>query len=57
MEETNVEWLHVLAKLDFDHEIFLDKFDANHCNAVYSDHVEELEMICNMLGDEVGKFG
>ena len=51
--ETTKEWPHVFAKLPFDHEIFLDKFDANHCHAVYGDHVEELKMICKMLDIDV----
>ena len=50
MKETTEEWPHVFAKLPFDHSIFLDKFDANHCHAVYGDKVEELKMICDMLG-------
>jgi L-fucose isomerase len=52
MAETTVEWPHVFAKLPFDHEVFLDKFDANHCHAVYGNHVAELMMICEMLDIE-----
>lgn len=57
MAETTAEWPHVFAKLPFDHKIFLDKFDANHCHAVYGDHVEELKMICKMLNIEVELLG
>jgi len=57
MAETTVEWPHTFAKLSFDHEIFLDKFDANHCHAVYGNHVEELKMICSMLDIDVEIFG
>jgi L-fucose/D-arabinose isomerase len=53
MAETTPEWPHVFAKLPFDHSVFLEKFDANHCHAVYGDHVEELKMICRMLRIEV----
>jgi L-fucose isomerase len=53
MAETTAEWPHVFAKLPFDHRIFLDRFDANHCHAVYGDHVEELKMICKMMGVDV----
>lgn len=53
MEETTKEWPHVFAKLPFDHQIFLDKFDANHCHAVYGDKRKELQMICEMLEIEV----
>ena len=53
MKETTEEWPHVFAKLPFDHNIFLDRFDANHCHAVYGDHVEELKMICKMLEVDV----
>ncbi|MBD3326717.1 L-fucose isomerase, partial [candidate division KSB3 bacterium] len=53
MAETTVEWPHVFAKLPFDYRIFLDKFDANHCHAVYGNHVEELQMICQMLDIEM----
>jgi len=53
MAETTKEWPHVFAKLPFDHQIFLDKFDANHCHAIYGDWVEELKMICQMLDIDV----
>ncbi len=49
MKETTEEWPHVFAKLPFNYEIFLEKFDANHCHAVYGDHVDELKIICKML--------
>lgn len=51
--ETTKEWPHVFAKLPFDHQIFLNNFDANHCHAVYGNHVDELKMICKMLHIEV----
>ncbi len=53
MKETTEEWPHVFAKLPFDHNIFLDKFDANHCHAVYGDHIDDLKNICRMLDIEV----
>jgi L-fucose isomerase len=53
MAETTKEWPHVFARLPFDYRIFLDKFDANHCHAVYGDRVEELKMICDMLDIDV----
>jgi len=52
MAETTKEWPHVFAKLPFDHTLFLDRFDANHCHAVYGDHVGDLKMICKMLDIE-----
>lgn len=57
MAETTMEWPHVFAKLPFDYSIFLEKFSANHCHAVYGDHVEELKMISRMLGIEVEILG
>lgn len=57
MAETTKEWPHVFAKLPFDHSIFLEKFDANHCHAVYGDHVEELKMICRMMNVDVELLG
>jgi L-fucose isomerase len=57
MAETTKEWPHTFAKLGFDHQIFLDRFDANHCHAVYGDHVEELKMICSMLDVDVEMLG
>ena len=57
MKETTEEWPHVFAKLPFDHQIFLDKFDANHCHAVYGDKTEELKMICGMLDIDVEILG
>ncbi len=53
MAETTKEWPHVFAKLPFSHELFIEKFDANHCHAVYGDHVESLKMICRMLRIDV----
>lgn len=53
MKETTEEWPHVFAKLPFDHQIFLDKFDANHCHAVYGDKLKELKMICEMMEIDV----
>lgn len=50
MKETTEEWPHVFVKLPFSHEVLIQKFDANHCHAVYGDHVRELKMICDMLG-------
>ena len=55
--ETTKEWPHVFAKLPFDHQVFLENFDANHCHAVYGDHVEELKMICKMLNIQVEMLG
>ena len=49
MAETTKEWPHVFAKLPFDYKIFLEKFDANHCHAVYGDYAKELKMISKML--------
>lgn len=57
MAETTEEWPHVFAKLPFDHEIFLDKFDANHCHAVYGDRVEDLKQICKMMDIEIEILG
>lgn len=53
MKETTEEWPHVFAKLPFDYMIFLEKFDANHCHAVYGDHIEDLKNICRMLDIEI----
>ncbi|MCL2879784.1 MAG: L-fucose/L-arabinose isomerase family protein [Treponema sp.] len=57
MKETTEEWPHVYAKFPFDYDVFIQNFDANHCHAVYGDHVEELEMICGMLGIEAEILG
>ncbi len=57
MAETTKEWPHVFAKLPFAHEIFLEKFSANHCHAVYGSYTEELKMICRMLGIDVEVLG
>jgi L-fucose isomerase len=56
MTETTREWPHVFAKLPFDHKIFLEKFDANHCHAIYGDWTEELETVCRMLDIDVEKL-
>ncbi|MFA7671436.1 MAG: L-fucose/L-arabinose isomerase family protein [Sphaerochaetaceae bacterium] len=53
MKETTEEWPHVFAKLPFDHSVFLDRFDANHCHAVYGNHIEDLKNICKILDIEV----
>lgn len=57
MAETTEEWPHVFAKLPFDHQIFLDKFDANHCHAVYGDKVENLKTICEMMDIDIEILG
>lgn len=57
MKETTEEWPHVFAKLPFDYELFLENFDANHCHAVYGDHVEELKTICEMLNIDIEILG
>lgn len=57
MAETTMEWPHNFAKLPFDHNIFLERFSANHCHAVYGDHVEDLKMICKMLDIDVELLG
>lgn len=57
MEETTKEWPHVFAKLPFDYQIFLEKFSANHCHAVYGDYVEDLKIICRMLEIDVEVSG
>jgi len=56
MKETTEEWPHVFAKLPMDHKIFLDRFDANHCHAIYGDWTQELEMICRMLNIDVERL-
>jgi L-fucose isomerase len=57
MKETTEEWPHVFAKLPFDHELFIQQFDANHCHGVYGDHIEDLKTICSMLGIDVQILG
>ena len=57
MAETTMEWPHVFAKLPFDHRIFLDRFDANHCHAIYGNWTEELKMVSRMLGIDVEMLG
>jgi len=57
MAETTKQWPHVFAKLPFDHTLFLDKFDANHCHAVYGDIVDELKIVCEMLNIDVELLG
>ena len=56
-ERDDRKWSHVFAKLPFDHQIFLDQFDANHCHAVYGDKMKELKMICEMLEIDVEILG
>ena len=57
MKETTEEWPHVFARLPFDHEIFLAKFDANHAHAIYGDHLDQLKMICEMLDVDIDLLG
>ncbi|HHV09129.1 MAG TPA: L-fucose isomerase [Clostridiales bacterium] len=57
MAETTREWPHVFAKLPFDHRIFLERFSANHCHAVYGDCIDELKTICRMLEIDVEVLG
>ncbi len=46
-----------VCKLPFDHNIFLEDFDANHCHAVYGDHIEDLKTICSMLNIDCEVMG
>ena len=55
-ELTTKEWPHVFAKLPFDYRVFLERFGANHCHAVYGDHVDELKTICRMLDIDVEMY-
>ncbi len=57
MAETTMEWPHNFAKLPFDHNIFLERYSANHCHAVYGDHIESLKTICKMLHIDVEVLG
>lgn len=57
MAETTKEWPHVFANIGFDYNIFLERFDANHCHAIYGDHIEELKIICKMLKIECEVIG
>lgn len=53
---TTKEWPHVFARLPFDHNIFLERFGANHCHAVYGNCVDELVDICRILDIEVEMY-
>ncbi len=57
MAETTPEWPHVFAKLPFDPQVFLERFDANHCHAVYGDWIEDLSAVCRMLDVDVEILG
>jgi len=56
MKETTEEWPHVFAKLPVSHKVFLDKYDSNHCHAIYGDWTADLEMICKMLNIPVERL-
>jgi len=50
MTRTQIEWPHVFCRLDTSIDKFIDKFPCNHIHAVYGDYVEELKMVCEILG-------
>ncbi|HSV31319.1 MAG TPA: L-fucose/L-arabinose isomerase family protein [Atribacteraceae bacterium] len=50
MERTQLEWPHAFCKLDTSIDCFIDRFPCNHIHAVYGDYVEELKMVCEVIG-------
>lgn len=50
--ETTAEWPTAFVRLAVDPEQLIATYGANHCHAVYGDHVEELRQTCGMLGLE-----
>ncbi len=50
MTRTQIEWPHAFCHLDTSIDSFINKFPCNHVHAVYGDYVEELKMVCEILG-------
>ncbi|MFQ6618143.1 MAG: fucose isomerase, partial [Fidelibacterota bacterium] len=49
-EATQKEWPHAFARFKVSPREFLAEYDSNHCHAVYGDWVEELIIVCEILG-------
>jgi L-fucose isomerase len=50
MRRTQIEWPHAFCRLETSIERFIEKFPCNHIHAVYGDYVDELIMVCEILG-------
>ncbi|MEI6157804.1 MAG: fucose isomerase, partial [Atribacterota bacterium] len=50
MARTQSEWPHAFCHLDTTIDRFIAKFPCNHLHAVYGNYVNELKMVCEMLG-------
>jgi len=56
-EGTTKEWPHCFVKLNVAPEEIISVYGSNHAHAVYGNWVEELVMVCEMLGIEPRVFG
>ncbi len=49
MDRTQTEWPHAFARIE-DVRGFIEEFPCNHIHGVYGDYVEELILVCKLLG-------
>jgi len=56
IKNTQIEWPHAFAKLETTKEKFINKFPCNHIHGVYGDYVNELLLLCELLGIDAVVF-
>jgi L-fucose isomerase len=57
MRQSTYEWPHAFARLDADAEEVLSRYGSNHIHAIPGDHVEELRVVCRLLGVDYDGYG
>jgi L-fucose isomerase len=57
MRQSTYEWPHAFARLDADAEEILSHYGSNHIHAIPGDYVDELKIVCNLLGIDYDGFG
>jgi L-fucose isomerase-like protein len=57
MRQSTYAWPHAFAKMDAEAEEILSRYGSNHIHAIPGDHVEELRVVCDILGMDYDGFG
>jgi L-fucose isomerase len=57
MAQSTYTWPHAFARFEASGEEVLRRFGANHIHAIPGDHLDEVRMVCSMLGIAVDEIG
>jgi L-fucose isomerase len=57
MRQSTYEWPHAFARMDAPAEEILSRYGSNHIHAIPGDRVEELKIVCKLLGVDYDGFG